>query len=226
MIFSWQQIPSPIVTEIMCNGFDGVVIDLEHSLFNNETLASCIQVARLKNKMCFVRLPTVDKKLIKWVLDYGVNGIIFSTIEKDSQCRDIFEFCLYPPLGKRGLGLVRQNMWGDKELIQSPPILVAQIETKQAVDNIEIFKKYKFDYFLIGPYDLSMSLGVPAKFNDEIFISYLNKVKSQISNDRLAVHIPENIEKELDKYDDYGLKCLGMDTIAIKHFNKRSILNA
>ncbi len=226
MILSWQQIPSPLVTEIMCNGFNGVVLDLEHSLFNNETLASCIQVARLSNKMCFVRLPTVDKNLIKWVLDYGVNGIIFSTIENDSQCKDIFEFSLYPPNGKRGLGLVRQNLWGDKKLIQDPPILIAQIETKQAVDNLETIKEHKFDYFLIGPYDLSMSLGIPAKFNDEKFISYVNKVKSQIPSDKLAVHIPENIEEELEKYHDYGLKCLGMDTIAIKNFNKRNILNA
>jgi 2-dehydro-3-deoxyglucarate aldolase len=226
VILSWQQIPSPIVTEIMCIGFDGVVLDLEHSLFNNETLAACIQVIRLSNKMCFVRLPTVDKNLIKWVLDYGANGIIFSTIESESQCRDIFEFSLYPPHGKRGLGLVRQNLWGHKELIQKPPILIAQIETKQAVDEIEKLKKYKFDYFLIGPYDLSMSLGIPAKFDDELFTTYLNKIKLEISNDKLAVHIPENIEKELAKYHGYGLKCIGMDTVAIKNFNKRNILDA
>ena len=78
----WQQIPSTIISELYCNSdFDGVVIDTEHSPFNNETLFSCIQVVKLSNKKCFVRLAHLDKIVTKMCLDAGVDGLIFSTVE-------------------------------------------------------------------------------------------------------------------------------------------------
>ena len=50
MILSWQQIPSPSISEIMCRGFDGVVLDTEHGCYNNETLFCCIQVIKANGK--------------------------------------------------------------------------------------------------------------------------------------------------------------------------------
>ena len=132
MILSWQQIPSPLVTEIMCHNFDGVVLDTEHGCFNNETLYSCIQVIKASKKRCFVRLTDINKTMIRYCLDAGVDGLIFSTIETEKQCTDIIDYCFYSPKGKRGLGLVRQNFWGEKELIQKDPIIIPQIETKEA----------------------------------------------------------------------------------------------
>ena len=61
MILSWQQIPSPLISEIMCHNFDGVVLDTEHGCFNNETLYSCIQVIKASKKRCFVRLTDINK---------------------------------------------------------------------------------------------------------------------------------------------------------------------
>jgi 2-keto-3-deoxy-L-rhamnonate aldolase RhmA len=115
MKLAWQQIPSPVVSELLCNtGLDGVVIDTEHGFFNNETLFSCIQVIKLSNAC----------------LDAGIDGIIFSTVETTQQAAAIHEICKYPKFGgRRGLGLVRENKWGKEELISKPPIIIAQIET-------------------------------------------------------------------------------------------------
>ena len=87
----------------MTLNFDGVVIDTEHGCFSNETLFSCIQVIKAKNKQCFVRLTEVDKSLIRFILDAGADGIIFSTIETEEQCRQIVEYSCFSPRGKRGL---------------------------------------------------------------------------------------------------------------------------
>jgi 2-dehydro-3-deoxyglucarate aldolase len=221
MILSWQQIPSTLVSEIMCNNFDGVVLDLEHGCFGKETVYACVQVIKAKGKKCFVRLTEVSKTMIQYCLDAGVDGIIFSTIESDEQCEKIKQYCYYPPNGKRGLGLVRQNMWGEKKLIQKDPIIIPQIESKLAVDNLKNICRHGFDYYLIGPYDLSLSLNVPGKFDSDRFMCYINKVREEIPVEKMAIHIPSDVKSQIHKYKDYGMKCLGMDTVAILQYNKQ-----
>ena len=85
---------------------------------------------------------------------------------------------------------------------------------------------YNFDYYLTGPYDLSLSLNVPGKFDNKTFLGYINKVKDKIPADKMAVHIPNNVEEQLSKYQDYGLKCLGMDTIALLEYHRGMMKNA
>ena len=195
MILSWQQIPSPLISEIMCHNFDGVVLDTEHGCYSNETLYSCIQVIKCSEKKCFVRLTEVSNTMIRYCLDAGVDGLIFSSVETREQCEKIIEYCYYSPKGKRGLGLVRQNMWGEKDLIQPSPIIIPQIETKTAVDNLKEITQFSFD-----------------------------KVYDSIPKEKIDVHIPNDVKNELLKYKDCGLKCLGMDTIALINYNKE-ILN-
>ena len=226
MILSWQQIPSPTISEIMCYGFDGVVLDTEHGFFNNETLFSCIQVIKTSKKMCFVRLTEVSKTLVRYCLDSGVDGLIFSTIETKQQCDNIIDYCYYAPRGKRGLGLVRQNFWGEKDLIQNAPIIIPQIETKNGINNLDEIIKFNFDYYLLGPYDLSLSLGGAGNFDSDIYLRYINKATKLIPRHQMAVHIPKNINLEINKYNGYGIKCLGMDTIAILEYNKGVLKHA
>jgi 4-hydroxy-2-oxoheptanedioate aldolase len=220
MILTWQQIPSPLISEIMCHGYDGVVLDAEHGCYSLDTLYSCIQVIKSNQKKCLVRLPEVSKSLIRYCLDAGVDGLIFSTIETIEQCQKIIEYSCYAPRGKRGLGLVRQNMWGEKKLISPDPILIPQIETKDGVDLLNDIYEFDFDYYLIGPYDLSLSINLPGKFDNPEFLCYINKIKEIVPKNKLAVHIPDDISNQIGKYQGYGLKCLGMDTIAILEYNK------
>jgi len=216
MKLSWQQIPNSIITEILCQtNLDGVVLDTEHSAFNPETLYNCIQVCTLNKKKCFVRLISPTKKDIRMCLDAGCDGLIFSMMENSNQAKRVKKQSIYPKHGGgRGLGLVRENLWGlEKNLIKKPPILIAQIETLEGVENLkEILDNDIFDFFMVGPYDLSASLGFPGEFNNSEFIQCLEKIKSIVGIDRMAVHIPNNVKKELKKYKDYGILALGMDT--------------
>ena len=217
MIFTWQQIPSPIVTEILALvGCDGIVVDTEHGGFNDETVISCIQVATLSGKECFVRLTEIDKTKIRYYLDSGATGLIFSTIETYEEAKRIIEYACYSPRGSRGLGLVRQNLWGTRDLISDDPILIPQIETKKGVENLEKIKSLDFDFYLIGPYDLSLSLGNPGEFDNDKFMFYISKINDILPKEKRAVHIPTNVQDQIDKYENYGLKCVGMDTMALK----------
>jgi 4-hydroxy-2-oxoheptanedioate aldolase len=217
MNLTLQTIPSTLISELLTySDIDGVVLDTEHGYFNAETLYSCIQVITLRNKKCFVRFTDLNRQLVRLCLDAGVDGVIFSTVETLKDSVKILEFCRYPSQGgKRGCGLVRENMWGAKQLDLHQPLIIAQIETSEAVDNIETIKNCEFDMFLIGPYDLSSSLKVPGEFQNINFLEYLEKIRSSIPSSKLGMFLPTR--KDIDNYlsnerEKAGMLILGMDT--------------
>jgi len=216
MKLSWQQIPNTTITELLCQTkLEGIVLDTEHSCFNLETLYNCIQVATLYNKKCFVRLIDTNKKMIRLCLDAGCDGLIFSMIENKQQVNNVKDYTSYPKYGGlRGLGLVRENLWGLKNnLVKEPPILIGQIEKLKGGNNVEeIFLLDGFDHIMIGPYDLSASLGIPGEFDNKKYLDCVAKVKEKVSEEKMAVHIPSNVKKEIKKYKNYGIIAIGMDT--------------
>lgn len=214
MNLTLQTIPSTIVSEILAQSeLDGVVLDTEHGCFNNETLFSCIQVITLLNKKCFVRVTDFNKQLIRMCLDANADGIIFSTFEDEFGGYDLISYCNYPTSGKRGCGLVRENKWGKETLCQKKPILIAQIETVQAVENIQAISKIPFDYFVIGPYDLSCSLGAPGNFESKMFLYYKSLIHKAIPLHKLGLFLPtfDNM-KNIEHSDRPELIIWGMDT--------------
>ena len=111
----WQQIPSVEITRLYCNKFWCCDFGFRTWVFNNETLFSLIQLINASNKLSFVRVTEPSKSQIRLLLDSNVSGIIFSTLKNWTNGK-IKEWCLYPPLGKRGQGLVSENNWGDDKL--------------------------------------------------------------------------------------------------------------
>ena len=212
----WQQISSTIISEIYAKSdYDGVVLDTEHGSFNNESLYASIQIITLLNKKCFVRVTHLDKSLVRMCLDAGSTGIIFSTVETGIQADKILDFCKYPKFGgNRGQGLVRENAWGEEELQNTKPILIAQIETRKGVDNLEKIYKKGFNYYLVGPYDLSASLGYVADWNNEEYKRYLKKIQMIPKYER-GVHLVKDIDIKSHDLDGYGFYALGMDTTMI-----------
>ena len=214
----WQQIPSSEITTIYCNtNFDGIVLDDEHGCFNEETLFTLIQIINANNKQSFVRFAELDKSKVRKVLDAGASGLIFSTIDNISYSESILNWCLYPPKGKRGQGLVAENKWGDKpELLQTRnPILIAQIENKIGIEMLPLIKN-QFDYFMLGPYDLTADLGCVANWENLEYQKLIHIFNNIIRNKKRAVHIVSNIKDEYEnKFKDYGLIALGMDTTLI-----------
>ena len=214
----WQQIPSTEITRLYCNtDFDAVVLDLEHGVFNNENLYSLIQLINASNKLSFVRVTEPSKAKIRLLLDSNVSGIIFSTLEIE-QTDKIEEWCLYPPLGKRGQGLVSENNWGDEELQKNKVKLIAQIENKESIDQLsKIVNTGLFEYYVLGPYDLTADLGCVADWENKKYLELIDKFNKEIPIEKRGVHIVSNIEHEYkNKFKNYGFIALGMDTTIIK----------
>jgi len=211
----WQQIPSPQITTIYCqSNFDGIVFDDEHGAFNSETLATLIQLANYAGKKTFVRFSEINKTKVRHCLDAGLYGVIFSTVNSREYAQSILDWCLYPPHGKRGQGLVCENNWGQKwELLQNRnPIVIAQIETRPGIDLLDSIKN-KFDYFMLGPYDLSADIGCLADWDNPKYKSIISDFEEKIPKEKRCVHIVSNIKQELEnKFRDYKIVAMGMDT--------------
>lgn len=209
----WQQISSTVITEIFCNSnFDGVVFDLEHGVYDTQSLFNCIQLCDVMSKKSFVRLTTLDQTTLRIVLDAGVTGIILSTVETYKQAKLFKDLCTYPINGgRRGQGLVRENKWGNDDFKFRKPILIPQIETVKGVYNLERIKKLNFDYYLVGPYDLSASLGLTGgDFSHPAFIECFEEIKKIVDN--YGIHIPSDVINTYKVTDDIPLVALGMDT--------------
>lgn len=218
IFFAWQQIPSTIISEILAScDFDGVVLDAEHSNFSNESLFSCIQTIKLKDKKCGVRFTSPDDRLVRSCLDAGIDYAIFSTVESLKYCEKITKMCNYPRWGgSRGQGLVRENMWGKFELDKKKVKTVAMIETKKGIDILpKIEKEYNIDLFLIGMYDLSASLGCIGDFKNKIFTQYLEKFKKCIPKEKSGIHLVRNYDNMSEIEKEYSFFALGMDTTVL-----------
>ena len=68
---------------------------------------------------------------------------------------------------------------------------------------------------MIGPYDLSASLGDPGNFDNSLYIEAVSRIKDVISIEKMAVHIPTDVKKEIKKYHGYGIIAIGMDTTVL-----------
>lgn len=221
MNLTLQSIPSPLVSEVLASTqLDGIVLDTEHGYYNNETLFSCIQIITLMQKKCFVRFTDLNKQLIRMCLDAGIDGAIFSTIESYQQGIEAIKYCTYPIHGGiRGSALVRENKYGELEIGKKRPILIGQVETKEAVNNLSDILKCGFDYYVIGPYDLSASLGCTADWNNPLYKEYYEKINQFIPQDNLGAFLPskQDINKFLaDNKARPSLLIWGLDVDFIK----------
>ncbi|QOQ98958.1 2,4-dihydroxyhept-2-ene-1,7-dioic acid aldolase [Campylobacter lari] len=171
-IGSWISIGHPCIAELMSNaGFEWLVIDFEHTSMNYETVQNLIITIQSKKIKALVRVSKNEEVIIKKVLDMGADGIIVPMIKNKAEAIKAVEFAKYPPVGKRGVGLFRAQNYGlkfeeYKQWVDKNLIIIAQIEHYEAVENIEeIIKTDGIDGVIIGPYDLSGSLGFPGEYH-------------------------------------------------------------
>src|SRR5437870_5642771 len=102
----------PTVTEALCNSFDFLWIDMEHSALSLETVQGHIMATKGSDTTPIVRVPWNDPVLIKPVLDIGAAGIIVPLIRTADDARRAVSACLYPPEGIRGFGPRRPSNFG------------------------------------------------------------------------------------------------------------------
>jgi 2-keto-3-deoxy-L-rhamnonate aldolase RhmA len=183
-IGSWITIGHTVVAEIMARaGYDWLTVDMEHSAITLDIAQDLIRVIELCGVTPLVRVGVNDANLIKRVMDAGAYGVIVPMVNSKEDAERAVASVQYPPAGFRGVGLARAQKYGVdfegyKKWNERESIVIVQIEHIKAVQNIEeIMSVPGVDGFIIGPYDLSGSLGIPGQFDHPEMLKALNRVK-------------------------------------------------
>lgn len=169
---AWITLTDPAVAAVICNaGYEWVLIDAEHMPYNPETLRNIIAVVRSKGVVAVVRVTDNSPALIKQTLDWGAEGVMIPLLRTVEDARRAAAACRYPPHGMRG--------WNPRDAtdyyhdvahyqgtINERVIAMLQVEHIDAVNNLDGFLATPgVDCILIGPADLSYSLGHPLEID-------------------------------------------------------------
>ena len=170
-------------------------------------------------------------------MDCGADGIIAPNISSLEDVNDAVKFMKYPPEGKRGAGLFSAQNFGNNfdsyyRKNNKESVLVVQIENCDAVENLnEIITVKHIDALMIGPYDLTSSLGIAGEFENPLFLNEVDKIKNiaRDNNIPIGMHIVEPDPKKLiaARNEGYSFLGYGLDfKFIISHLNSlKDIIN-
>lgn len=167
-------------------GLDFVIIDNEHSPIEAETSARLIRIAELSGLTPLCRVRDSSRPAILKLLDVGAQGLIIPNVHTVEQVRDIISYARFYPIGQRGFCPSRKDGWGFDGLGSVPEtmehfnretLIIPQCETVGALEHIEeIASLSGVDGIFVGPFDLSISMGIPGDFANPAFQAALTRI--------------------------------------------------
>jgi len=212
-IGSWISLAHPSIAEIMAqSGFDWLVVDLEHSVITIREAEEIIRIIDLSGVTPLVRLTSNNADQIKRIMDAGSHGIIVPMVNSADDARRAVAAVKYSPAGIRGYGLARAQGYGAKfkeylDWEKEQTIVIVQIEHIEAVKNMqEILSVNGVDGFIVGPYDLTGSMGIPGDFTHPDYLTAMETIKriSEEMNVPGGIHIVEPEPDQLNLKIDEG----------------------
>jgi len=229
-IGTWQQIPHPSISEILgSNGFDWVAVDMEHGSVGVHQLPDLFRAIELGGSLPLARVAMAKEKDCRQALDAGAGGVIIPMIESADQLDSLVKVSCWPPSGNRGVGFSRANLFGKnfdqyKSEAQAP-LIIAQIENITAVDNLDtILKVEGLDAIIIGPYDLSASLGLTGDFNNSNFKRTIKKIIVTCKDRKIPAgyHIVNQNTNTLNEKinEGYQFIAFSMDSVVLGDFKR------
>jgi 2-dehydro-3-deoxyglucarate aldolase/4-hydroxy-2-oxoheptanedioate aldolase len=197
-------------------GFKWAFIDTEHGGFDLETVQDICRVSRLAGLCPIVRVADLQYSLIARSLDCGAQGIIFPRIEDPRLLENALTWTRFPPAGVRGYGLQPSQVdyeplaFGDViEHLNANTINVLQIESVHGVEaRDEILSVPGIDAVLVGPADLSISMGIPGDFQNPRLIEAIELVRDTCNRKGIAPGVHTRTIALARFWKDRGMKFL------------------
>jgi len=213
---SWIQFRDGSTAEIMgAAGYDWVAVDMEHGSISVSDLPDIFRALELGGTLPLVRLAEGSSREARAALDAGAGGVIIPMIESAEQLTALRDITRWPPAGRRGVGFARANLFGsrfdDYAAEAQAPLLVAMIETSAGVEQLaEIVRVDGLDAVLIGPYDLSASIGHVAEFDHPKFTAAMEQIRVTCAEARMpvGVHVVQPDRAQLDARISEGYRFL------------------
>ena len=227
----WISYDHPSIAETFAlTGFDFISIDMEHAPISLASAQRIISISQSKGVPCLPRPVSHSNDHFKPLLDSGADGLIVQMVESVDEVGMISNYLKYPPLGRRTFGINRAqdfglnfdnyvSSWNDES------ILIIQIESKKGLENIDQITKHKsIDGIMIGPYDLSGSLGLPGEINHPTVENACLKIIEACKENNVScgtqISIPtkENINDAINK--GYSFIILGSDLFVLSEWSR------
>src|SRR5438477_3115861 len=164
-------------------GAEFVILDQEHTGASLETVRMFCATARASDLVPLVRVPATEYHLLAGALDVGPMGLMVPMVESAEQARRIVASAKYPPVGRRGVGILYRDDWVEgsvastMERVNRELLLIAQIETAAGVEHGGgLGGGGGIDVLWIGHYDLTTSLGIPGQFEHGDYLGAVERV--------------------------------------------------
>jgi len=209
-----------VVRALARAGFDFVIVDNEHGAFDLEANAGMYRAARTTEMELLVRVPDAQYHLIARTLDAGADGVMVPRVEAAEQARRAVAAIKYPPAGQRGCSQ-RANHTDQApeplreytEHLNAHTMVIVQIETRAGVERAdEIAAVPGVDVALIGPADLSVSLGVPGEIEHPLMEEAIGHVLAAAQRAGAAAGIHWSDAAFVSKWKQRGMRCLMYST--------------
>lgn len=179
----WISYAHPSITETFARaGFDFIAIDMEHSTISIEQAQRIIASSQSEGVPCLPRPVSHSNDYFKPLLESGADGLIVQMVNTPEEIEAIINHLKYPPIGNRSYGVNRAHAYGFDfdEYIKNwndTSSFIIQVESITAVNNIDKLLAYdEIDGVMVGPYDISGSLGVPGQTTHPSVIEASKKV--------------------------------------------------
>ena len=216
-----QEMTTPTVAQVFKQvGFDFFMIDREHSPYTLETAGEIIRVGRLMDMCPLMRVKGPDYGLIAGALDVGAMGIMLPRVEAAEHVETLVDYMKYPPMGGRGLSSDAPHSEYDfgplDEFVainNEDTLAIAQIERRVAIERIdEILAVPGVDVALIGPEDLSLSMGVPGRTDHPLVVEAIEKVVASAQRNGVVPGIHMGSVELLLRWHHKGMRMLMYDS--------------
>ena len=212
---------SPEVTEILStSGLDWLFIDGEHAPIDFLAAQTMLATSRVP---CLMRVPEATEAMLKRALDIGAAGVIVPMVNSAQQAKAIVSFCKYPPRGVRGVGRVRAQGYGFDfarymASANDETVVVVQCEHIAAVEAIEsIISVDGVDAVLVGPYDLSGSMGLLGQVEHPDVLAAIKRVAEACTRAGRALGIYTNTADRMRPFiaQGYNLVIVSADVASL-----------
>jgi 2-dehydro-3-deoxyglucarate aldolase/4-hydroxy-2-oxoheptanedioate aldolase len=174
---------SEIPRVLAAAGFDYFFLDMEHGGFDLETAQDMIATGVAAGITPVVRVAELHYSLVARLLDVGAQGIILPRVEDPLLLEEALSWMRYPPGGKRGFGVMpaivdyeQHTMAAMMEHLNQNTLTVVQFETRLAMERAdELLAVAGIDVAMVGPADLTVSLGIPGQFDDPVLLETVER---------------------------------------------------
>lgn len=233
---AWMLIGHPAVAEVLAGeGFDWIGVDLEHTATDLAAVENILRAAAPTGKDVLVRLSACDAVQAKRVLDLGANGIIVPNVNSRELARQAAAVARYPRAGVRGASLCRATDYGRKfdryvRAHNREVLVVVMLEDWRAAECAdEILSVPGIDAALIGPYDLSLSLGRPGQLDHPEVKAACRRFLAACRRQGVppGIHVVAVDAKQIRQRIAQGYRFIacGLDTLFLMH-GSRAMLGA